>query len=60
MKELEKSMIPYGFFRSNKGYLVNMKHVDGIKDNFCIIHGERLLISRSKRKQFMEALVNYL
>lgn len=60
MKELEEALLPYGFYRSNKGYLVNMKHVDGIQDGCCVISNERLPISRGKRKQFMEALVNYM
>lgn len=60
MKELEEILLPYGFFRSNKGYLVNMRHVDGIKDGCCMIQGHNLPISRVKRKPFMEALVNYM
>ncbi|MDD3403078.1 MAG: LytTR family DNA-binding domain-containing protein [Hespellia sp.] len=60
MKALEELIDKYGFFRSNKGYLVNMKHVDGIKDNCCVIRGEKLLISRARRKAFMEALVKYM
>lgn len=29
-KELEDEMKKYGFFRCGKGFLVNMKHVDGV------------------------------
>ena len=60
MKDVESVMLPYGFFRSNKGYLVNMKYVDGIRENCCVIAGEMLPISRAKRKQFMEELTNYM
>ena len=60
MKELEETLEPYGFFRSNKGYLVNMKYVDGMKGGCCVIGGDQLPVSRMKRKQFMEALVNYM
>lgn len=60
MKELENIMIPYGFFRSNKGYIVNMKYVDGMQENCCVIRGEQLPVSRAKRKEFLEALVDYM
>lgn len=60
MKDVESAMIPHGFFRSNKGYLVNMKYVDGIRENCCVIAGELLPISRAKKKQFMEELTNYM
>lgn len=60
MKELEEILVPYGFFQSNKGFLVNMKHVDGMKAGCCVIHDHQLPVSRVKRKQFMEALVNYM
>ena len=60
MKELEEILKNYGFFRSNKGYLVNMKYVDGVKDMCCVIHGQQLPVSRRKRKEFMEALIQYM
>ena len=60
MKELEEILVPYGFFRSGKGFLVNMKYVDGMKENCCLIRGERIPVSRMKRKPFMDALLQYM
>lgn len=60
MKELEEVLTPYGFFRSGKGFLVNMKYVDGVQENCCVIRGEKLPISRMKRKPFMDALVQHM
>lgn len=60
MRELEKKLSPYGFFRSNKGYLVNMKHVEHIRDGCCVILDKLLPISRAKKKPFMDALLNYM
>lgn len=60
MKHLEESLTSYGFFRSGKGFLVNMKYVDGIQKNCCIIQGEQLPVSRMKRKPFMDALVQHM
>ena len=60
MKDMEEILSPYGFFRCNKGYIVNLKYVDGVKEGVCLINDEELLISRANKKPFMEALVNYM
>ena len=60
LKELEATMKPYGFFRCGKGFLVNMKRVDGISGSDCIIEGERVPVSRSRKKEFMELLIQYM
>lgn len=60
MAELEETLAPYFFYRSNKGYLVNLKYVEGVKNGCCVIGREQLVISRSRQKSFMEALVNYM
>lgn len=60
LKELEDVMREHGFFRCSKGYLVNMKHVDGITGGDCMICGEHIPISRNKKKEFMEVLIQYI
>lgn len=59
MKDLEKELASFHFFRGNKGYLINLEHVDGMNVNCAVVKGENLPISRTKRKAFMEALSNY-
>ncbi len=59
MKELEKELSSFPFFRGNKGYLINLKHVEGMNDSCAVVRGENLPISRTKRKAFMIALSNY-
>ncbi|GIP19265.1 DNA-binding response regulator [Paenibacillus montaniterrae] len=59
MKELEEQLAGYHFFRGNKGYFINLEHVEGMNDIFAIVKGKELLISRPKRKAFMEALSTY-
>ena len=51
---------PENFFRSSKAYLVNLEHVDGIQDEDAIVNGERVQISRAKRKAFLAALNHYM
>lgn len=60
MEELEKLMSPYGFFRSNKGYLVNMHRVDRVQDGCCLVGGDLLPISRRKKTEFLECLSHML
>ena len=60
MQEAEDALSQYGFFRSNKSYLVNMQHVTGVSEGCCIVNNENLLISRARKNDFMEALTNYI
>ena len=60
MQDAENALSGQGFFRINKGCLVNMKHVDGVQDGCCLIRGERLLISRARKAEFMAALAKHL
>jgi DNA-binding LytR/AlgR family response regulator len=59
MKEAEERLADLNFFRGNKGYLINLSHVDGIKDGCAIVKGTQLLLSRARKKVFMEALTRY-
>lgn len=59
MKETEKKLADANFFRCNSCYLVNLAKVTGVKNNLAILNGHELLISRSKKKGFMEALIKF-
>ncbi|WP_029233230.1 LytR/AlgR family response regulator transcription factor [Butyrivibrio sp. VCB2006] len=58
--DFEEQLSPYYFFRSNKGYLVNLKFVDGVENGACIIAGKQLLVSRARKNDFMSALTDYM
>lgn len=58
--DAEAMLAPYGFFRCNKGLLVNLQHVKGVQDNCCLVQGKLLVISRGKKNEFMAALANYI
>lgn len=60
LKELEIELERYGFFRCSKGYLVNMRLIEGVSGGDCIINGERIPISRNKKKELMEKLLCYM
>lgn len=59
MKSVEEDMIKSGFSRINKCYLVNLEHVDAVKDKYAVVNEDRLLISRPRYKQFMQELTQY-
>jgi len=60
LDDLEKELTPYQFFRSNKGYLVNMRYVEGVQNDCCLIAGDRLVISRRRKAAFMEQFLKAL
>ena len=45
---------------TNQGDLVNLEHVDGVRDGCALVHGEQLIISRTRKSAFLEALTNYV
>ena len=61
----QKYCFPYGwtseyhFVRCNKGYLVNLRHINLIKTDTVVVAGEELIISRRKRNEFMLAVMDY-
>jgi DNA-binding LytR/AlgR family response regulator len=60
MKEIEEKLSDRDFYRCNKGSLLNLEHVDGVQDGVVVVNGEKIVISRGRKKEFMEALTNYL
>ena len=58
--ELESRLQEYDFFRCNKGYLVNMKYVEGMRKECCLIGGRLVPVSRLRKGKFLEALANYM
>jgi DNA-binding LytR/AlgR family response regulator len=59
MRDAEERLTQLNFFRGNKGYLINLSHVEGIRDGCAIVKGKYLLLSRARKKVFMEALTRY-
>ena len=57
MKELEEKLAVHNFFRCAKGYLVNMNHVEGFVGSDCVIHNVHIPVSRTRKKEFMNLLL---
>ncbi len=60
IREAEEQMKHHDFYRCNKGCLVNMARVEAVEDGCCLLEGERIPISRARRKEFMEELADYM
>ena len=59
ISEAEKLLAAHGFFRCNKGYLVSLRHVEGIRNGCALVNGTELLISRPRKAAFLQALTEY-
>ena len=61
LKQIKERLEPYGFAQSHKGILVNMSFVNNISGNeIVLITKDKLQISRSMKKEFMQRLAVYL
>lgn len=60
MSETEQELSQYGFYRASKGFLVNMRRVDGMEGNDCLVSGTHIPVSRAKRAEFMQQLFKYI
>ena len=60
IQDVEEKLVPLGFFRSNKGYLVNLRYVDGVQDECALVNGRALPVSRSRKAPFMTALTRFM
>ncbi len=60
MKNLEDELSELGFYRIHKGILVNFEYVDGIRDGCALVNDDLLLISRARKKGFLQALADHV
>lgn len=60
LKDAESLLTENGFEKCNSCYLVNLRHVKGIRDNFVIVGHEKLQISRARKKGFVQAVTEYI
>lgn len=60
MKSAEEALRGMNFSRGNKCYLINLEHVEGVKEKCALVKGAgNLLLSRSGMKSFMLDLTSY-
>lgn len=59
LKKLEEQLAGQSFARCNIGYLVNLRYVRGVEGSDVVVAGDRLLISRTRRKAFLQRMSEY-
>lgn len=59
LSKYEKQLAQAHFARCNSCYLVNLKFVRGIYGDEVLVGGDRLAVSKSRRKAFLQALAQY-
>lgn len=60
MHDVESQLDMDQFFRCNRCYLVNLDYVENYQGSDITINGDRIQVSRSRRKQFLDALNTYM
>lgn len=60
LREIEEKLEDTSFFRCNQGYLLNLAFIEGIEDGYALIGKQKLMISRSRKREFMLALTTHL
>lgn len=60
LKELEDRLDGLSFKRCNNCYLVNLKYVNCVNKEDLQVGGDWLKISRPRKKEFLQALANYM
>lgn len=59
MRDTADKLADKHFAQCNSGWLVNLKYVDEIKGNTVKVAGEELLVSRNKRREFIQRVTAY-
>lgn len=60
MRELEARLVSEDFFRCHNAYLVNLAHVEAVEQSSITVNGQAILLSRYKRKPFLDALTRFM
>lgn len=58
LKNVEKQLDGRLFFRCNYCYLINLRCVTSVQGNTVTVNGDRLQISRNRRKEFLQRLAD--
>ena len=60
LADAESQLDAVSFFRCGKSYLINLEFVDGVQNNEILLGDMRISVSRSRKKELLDALNNYI
>ena len=56
LKSIEDKLLPLGFIRIHRSYLINFQEIDSISEGMVFLKGHQVLIGKSYRKDFFDRL----
>ncbi|MEO9474623.1 MAG: LytTR family transcriptional regulator DNA-binding domain-containing protein [Cyclobacteriaceae bacterium] len=56
LKSIEEKLLPFGFRRIHRSYLINFEKVTTISDKYVFLDTQKAMIGKSYRKEFLESL----
>lgn len=56
LKSIEEKLLPLGFMRIHRSYLINFQAIDSISEGMIFLKGHQVLIGKSYRKGFFDQL----
>ncbi len=56
LKSVEEKLIPMGFYRIHRSFLINFSLIDSISEGYVFLKGHRVQIGKSYKKGFLEKL----
>lgn len=56
LKSIEEKLLPLGFMRIHRSYLINFQAIDSISEGMVFLKGHQVLIGKSYRKDFFDQL----
>ena len=60
LKTMADELAEYYFVKSGQSQLVNLRHVDEVKKDTVYVGGTQIFLSRSRKKEFLEAFADYV
>lgn len=60
LKTMVDELSDYYFVKSGQSQLVNLKYVDEVKKDAVFVNGVQIFLSRSRKKEFLEAFADYV
>ena len=60
LPKLEQELQGMDFARCHSSYLINLRYVDGMRDNAVQVAGEIIPVSRNRRRAFLQTLMDHV
>ncbi len=60
IKDAERNLKPFGFFRCHASFLVNQRYISSIGESLILSSGTEIPISKGRKKDFISDLTNYV